>query len=624
MRRGWSGRRTARTRAPDAAALRTHDRAARLAQRATRGDWFGRHREAATMTLGISLANKCQLLFGAAIVLIITGTLLAPWILLGRVMDAGELAAARQIAMLWPEVASEEIIDATGALDPDVEDDLDPDERGLAQLSIRYFDAERLDEIAQGQGFAAVAARRIRDDPDADEHMESLRLGQQRAYRYARPVRDEAGALQHVVVVEHVSPRAAGQLFINRLYLLSAGLFAGGLAVLVFYLITTRLILGPVRELRDTAERVHEGNLGIRAKIETGDEFEQLGEAFNRMLANLETGQEQLRAANKTLDLKVTELAESNLALYEGARLKGEFLANVSHELRTPLNSIIGFAELLEEIAENERPGQFGVIDESQYAKRRRYLQNIVAAGRSLLEMINELLDMAKIEAGKVDLHVEPLNVAESCEALLALIRPQAERKHITLSLELPKPAPLEDGDRGLVIETDHRKLQQIVFNFLSNAVKFTPSDGSITLRAERLFGGDGEPRLRISVLDTGPGIAREDQDRIFDKFTQLEGGHTRQHPGTGLGLAICRELTTLIQGEIQLVSEEGRGSMFSVIVPIHMDMERAAEMTMRLSGRERKADEAENEPSVEREDEAPETEAAMETPTDPESPGAL
>ncbi|MEC9374725.1 MAG: ATP-binding protein, partial [Planctomycetota bacterium] len=144
-------------------------------------------------------------------------------------------------------------------------------------------------------------------------------------------------------------------------------------------------------------------------------------------------------------------------------------------------------------------------------------------------------------------------------------------------------PAPSAQSG---VIETDPRKFQQIVFNFLSNAVKFTPEGGSVTLRAERVSAGEPEPRVRVSVLDSGPGIAREDQQRIFEKFTRLESGHTSEHAGTGLGLAICKELTGMIQGEIQLVSESGQGSMFSLIVPVRMDPDRAAQMHLLTAGR--------------------------------------
>jgi signal transduction histidine kinase len=363
----------------------------------------------------------------------------------------------------------------------------------------------------------------------------------------------------------------------------------------VFYLITTRLILSPVRALKETAAMVREGDTSIRADIRTGDEFEELGETFNQMLEAVTASQQQLRAINASLDLKVNELAERNVALFESNKLKGDFLANVSHELRTPLNSIIGFAELLQEQVEKEAReiGAEGKATEPPaLAKRKRYLDNIVMAGRGLLEMINSLLDMAKLEAGRMELKVEAVNLPDLCEALIALIRPLADRGGVELTMEVAKDLPL--------IETDAKKLQQVVFNLLSNAVKFTSEMVSaggggaptkVSLRAERLFGraseGAGaEDRVRISVLDTGPGISAEDQEKIFQKFEQLDSGHTRRHAGTGLGLAICKELTNLLQGEIQVDSEVGRGSMFSVILPIRVDAQRAHEMKLEMAFR--------------------------------------
>jgi signal transduction histidine kinase len=360
----------------------------------------------------------------------------------------------------------------------------------------------------------------------------------------------------------------------------------------VFYLITTRLILSPVRALRETAEIVREGNLATRSDIQTGDEFEELSDTFNQMLENLTESQNQLQSINTSLDLKVNELAERNVALFESNKLKGEFLANVSHELRTPLNSIIGFTELLLEAVEKEAEAG---DDSSRLTKRKRYLENIHNAGRSLLEMINGLLDMAKIDAGKMAVTVAPVSLKDMAEGWIALFRPLADRGGIELVAHIAPDVP--------VIETDAEKLQQIVVNLLSNAVKFTSEKAAdertaggtplarVSLRVERLVarGSDGaaaEDRIRISVLDTGPGIAPEDQKKIFEKFQQLDSGHTRRHAGTGLGLAICKDLTGILQGELQLESEVGRGSMFSVILPLTLDRGRAAEMRLEMAFR--------------------------------------
>ncbi|HMN42813.1 MAG TPA: HAMP domain-containing sensor histidine kinase, partial [Phycisphaerales bacterium] len=431
-----------------------------------------------------------------------------------------------------------------------------------------------------------------------------------REYRYAKAARDEArgGALAGVVVLTRISPNAGSQLLVNTAYLFSAGLIALGLALLVFYLITTKLILSPVRQLRETAELVREGNISTRSDIRTGDEFEEMSETFNQMLEAITTSQEQLRAINAQLDLKVNELSERNVALYEANRVKGEFLASVSHELRTPLNSIIGFAELLlENVVKDEEQaaalaasGWAGLApptpeEQTKLAKRKRYLENILNAGRNLMDLIEGLLEMAKVEAGKLDLRVAPMNVRDACEALVALIRPLADRGGVELSAEFAGDVPN--------IDTDAKKFQQIIFNLLSNAVKFTSEKAAdekaagmtpvakVVLRAERLVGRGSEgpeaqDRVRISVLDTGPGIAPEDQKRIFQKFEQLDTGHTRRHAGTGLGLAICRELTTMLQGEVHVESELGRGAMFSVILPLAINAGRAEEMKTEMAFR--------------------------------------
>ncbi|MEQ9617277.1 MAG: HAMP domain-containing sensor histidine kinase [Phycisphaerales bacterium] len=519
---------------------------------------------------GISLANKCLILFGIAVVFIITAAMMPPWLLVASAVDESQFETSRQIARLYP---------TTPLIDPKIRWVLQGDDGQGSQsdLAIEYWTTNLWDEAEFDRDFLSRARDIFRGvDLDEDErapreHFEALWDSGDRVYRFARVVtvgddNESAG----VVYVERRSSVAAGQLLAHRLFLLISGIIAGVLAIGVFYYITRRIILQPVRKLRETAERVAEGELDIRSEIETGDEFEELSEAFNLMLRDLTQQQHQLRAVNKSLDLKITELAEKNVDLYEAARVKGEFLANVSHELRTPLNSIIGFAEILQDIANKEIGTE--QIREEQMAKRRRYLENIVTAGRTLLEMINELLAMAKLDAGSVEVHVQPVNIADTCEALLALIKPLADRKQIEVSLELPA----RDGSGVTnmasesdlpVILSDQQKVQQIVFNFLSNAVKFTPNNGRVTLRVDTVRTPDGR-MIRASVLDDGPGIPEDKQAFIFEKFSQLDGTHTREASGTGLGLAIAKEFAALIKGEIQLVSEEGRGAMFSLIVP--------------------------------------------------------
>ncbi len=554
------------------------------------------------MWRGISLANKCLLLFGAAVVLIIVAALSVSWLRMSAIVDESQRELSRELVAAW-ETSAAELTGSGPLLRPGVEADV-----GGAKVVLLTPDAA----AGHSDPFVSRAWARMNENPEHLEEHQSRWAGLKREYRFAKAVRPAASPRQEpdgLVYLRRESATAGTQMLVNMAYLLSAGLLALGLAVLVFYLITNRLILGPVRLLKDTAELVREGDVGVRSEIRTGDEFEELGETFNQMLEALSSTQEQLRAMNRSLDLRVNELAERNVALYEANKLKGEFLANVSHELRTPLNSIIGFTELLIEAADKEAEAG---DDSTRLAKRRRYLENIQTSGRSLLELITGLLELAKLEAGRMDLRIEPVNLRDMLEMLAAMMRPLADRGGVELIVELPPDLP--------VMETDGKKLQQVVFNLLSNAVKFTSDKWSaagagsgngawtgggggaggggasgggakVTLRAERLPGrateGPGAAdRVRISVLDTGPGIAPEDRQRIFEKFQQADSGHTRRHAGTGLGLAICRELTGILQGEIQLDSEVGRGSMFSVILPEKIDPTRAEEMRLEMAFR--------------------------------------
>ncbi|HEX8877112.1 MAG TPA: ATP-binding protein [Phycisphaerales bacterium] len=549
------------------------------------------------MFRGISLANKCLLLFGGAVAAIVLAALMFPFFRMNALVDEGQLDNSRQMVDHW-EQAERQIKAAVLALggtsvitsrlpqpqryvfgDPDPK----PGTEGYAGVPAKRIGLDDAHKLAEQDRFVSRALEALQKDGGRKDFQQARWKGTQREYRYAKAVRvEEAGKpeLIGLVLLDRTTGEPLRLLLINTAYLFSAGLFVSAFAVLVFYLITHHLILGPVRTLKETAESVRQGDLAIRSEISTGDEFEELAETFNHMLNDLEGQQGQLRAINSAMNLKLDEITASNSALYEAAKLKGDFLANVSHELRTPLNSIIGFADLLLEIARTELAAG---DDSTRLAKRVRFLENILNAARDLLEMINGLLEMAKIEAGKYELRIEKVNVRDTCEALAGLIFPLASTKGIKLNLEFAGDLPL--------IETDAKKLRQIVFNFLSNAVKFSPTADEagakavVTLRAEKIVStrpGEGPAanadRVRISVIDNGPGIALEDQSKIFEKFSQLSRGHTREHAGTGLGLTICKELAGVLQGELQMVSDLGRGAMFSVMVPVILDTNRLRE----------------------------------------------
>ena len=311
------------------------------------------------------------------------------------------------------------------------------------------------------------------------------------------------------------------------------------------------VIVKPVKHLNEVSEAIAHGDLDQRADIRTGDDFEELSHAFNRMLRHLVTIQDELRQVNASLDLKVDELAQANLSLHEMNKLKSEFLATMSHELRTPLNSILGFSDVL-----SDAPN----LDERQL----KYVNNIETSGRNLLALINDVLDLAKIEAGKMELHAGEFVSRDLVENVVSGILPLAERKNIDLRWDIAHDVPVLYQDAG--------KLQQILNNLLSNAVKFTPEGGRIQVHV-LLSEAD---RVEFTVADTGVGIPLDDQATIFDKFRQgrnLTGQHnplTREYEGTGLGLSIVRELSRLLGGEVFLESEFGKGSTFTVVVPIN------------------------------------------------------
>jgi protein-histidine pros-kinase len=257
-----------------------------------------------------------------------------------------------------------------------------------------------------------------------------------------------------------------------------------------------------------------------------------------RDITERRTMEEQLRSQNEALESQYQLIERAN-------RLKSEFLANMSHELRTPLNGIIGFAELMHD-------GRVGPIAQSH----KEYLGDILISARHLLELINDVLDLSKIEAGKMEFNPEPVNlpalVAEVCE----IVRAVASTKRINLQKEI-------DGELS-TIEADARSLKQILYNYLSNAVKFTPEDGVVTVRVKP----DGAAYYRIEVEDTGIGIKSEDMSRLFVEFQQLDASSAKKYPGTGLGLALIKRIVEAQGGRVGVKSTPDKGSVFHAVLP--------------------------------------------------------
>ncbi len=335
----------------------------------------------------------------------------------------------------------------------------------------------------------------------------------------------------------------------NNAILWATAILTAFLLVVASYVIIRYVIVKPLQHLQNVSDAISKGDLEKRAEIHTGDEFEALGVAFNRMVRHLIAVQEELRQVNSDLDAKVDELAQRNMQLYELNRLKSDFLATVSHELRTPLNSIIGFSDIL---------GSAETLND----KQRRYVSNILNSGKHLLDMINDILDLAKIESGKMDVRLSEFRIGHTIAAQCDMARPLSERKNIDLETDIQPDLPELHQDQG--------KIAQILNNLLSNAIKFTPEGGRIVVRAGRHPSGD----LNLVVSDTGIGISEEDQTRIFEKFRQgsavLPTGDamTKEFAGTGLGLSIVKELCKLLGGEVTVESELGKGSTFTVRLP--------------------------------------------------------
>ncbi len=513
----------------------------------------------------LSLATKLVGLFGLAVTAVASLALILPFARMQTLVDTGQLETARALHDAWTAQRERETPIPT---DPAAVQRL-----GDAVILDLSTDALR-DRSREDWRFAEILR-----EAESQHELDDGEIGPrevflndwedwEKRYTYARINRGADGNATGVVVLERTSEQAAAEAAINSLFLLSAGVLVLAVALTTFMVIIRWLVLKPVKTLRLWAESVGDGNTDERCELTTGDEFQQLAATFNQTLDQLEEREKTLQSINIAMDVRLNELSEVNEALDKAARLKSEFLAGVSHELRTPLNSIIGFAELLLDIATQEAK-----TDETNNAvvRRKRYLENIVEGSRGLLELIEGLLEMARIEAGKTEINRELLNPVDACRGMLGLAEPLANRNGVALELEARPEVPL--------LETDPRKFQQIVFNLVTNAIKFTGSEGSdgkpgrVLVRVERVPGEGGTPSVRVCVIDNGPGIDAADQQAIFDRFSQLEGGHERRHGGVGLGLAICRDLSNLLQAELRLVSEPGQGAMFSVLFPLRLDL---------------------------------------------------
>ena len=359
-------------------------------------------------------------------------------------------------------------------------------------------------EIVEAGGTAA--SRRV--------HAESLAIDlDQQARELANATRARTDALiaQNASAYEH-----SRNLFI--------GVAAGAIVLaLLLGFVLSWSVIGPIQRVDTRLAAIASGDFSGHVNVTNRDELGALAANVNRM-------NDELQRLYKALETT--------------SQHKSDFLANMSHELRTPLNAIIGFSQVL-------REGMVGEVSKKQV----EYLDDILSSGNHLLALINDVLDLSKVEAGQVELQVAPFSLQDALERGVSMVREQATTEGVQVTLH--KNGGLD------VVSGDERRIRQVIFNLLSNAVKFTPEGGQVDVSAARVNG-----EMRVAVADSGPGIAAEDLDRIFEEFQQTEAG-AQQREGTGLGLALSKRFVEMHGGRIWCESEVGKGSTFEFTLPL-------------------------------------------------------
>jgi signal transduction histidine kinase/CheY-like chemotaxis protein len=367
---------------------------------------------------------------------------------------------------------------------------------------------------------------------------------------------DKLGTLFLQSDMKQWSARAWRYAGILAIFVLISGLFAW----FIFSKLQT-LVSGPILHLEQTMRAVsHERNYRVRATKTSNDEIGRLIDGFNTMLSEIQHRDKALQRANDDLKTRSNELEQEIVhrrrtqqelldakhAAEDASRAKSVFLANMSHELRTPLNAIIGYSEMLEE--ETRDSGNVENI---------RDLQKIQAAGKHLLSLINDVLDLSKIEAGKMGLHLETFNLRPMVEDMVPTLQPALEKRSNRIEVHVA-------GDLG-TMHADVTKVRQILFNLLSNACKFT-DHGTITLDVTRET--KDQDWIVFKVTDTGIGMTPEQQQKLFEDFVQADTSIARKYGGTGLGLAISQRFAEMMRGYIHVESQIGEGSTFTVKLP--------------------------------------------------------
>ncbi|GLI53485.1 sensor histidine kinase [Thermodesulfovibrio yellowstonii] len=314
------------------------------------------------------------------------------------------------------------------------------------------------------------------------------------------------------------------------------------IAFAVGYILSIK-ISKPIIAIREASQKLSKGEFDIKNLDTRIIEIKSLSDTLIESANNLK---ELYQSLEQKVKERTAELEIAKIHAEAASRAKSEFLANMSHELRTPLNSIIGFTEVLQDQL-------FGSLNEKQL----EYLKDIHESAKHLLNLINDILDLSKIEEGKMELELSEFKVSDVINTSLIMFKEKALKHGIKLDAEISQ-------DVDIIVTADERKIKQVLFNLVSNAVKFTPEGGSVKIMAKRK-----EDMIEIAVEDTGIGIKKEDMERLFQPFSQLETTYTKKYEGTGLGLALSKSLVELHGGSLWCESEYGKGSRFSFTFPV-------------------------------------------------------